>query len=96
MVCLQFLALENSSISRFEPINWLRGTQMHRRGHRHQPSLADFSITFGGKLSGDNRWIHLAQPIARSKLEDYYAAQFVKVFGAPGKPLRMALSALII
>ena len=69
---------------------------MYRREHRHQLSLADFFLSFGGKLSGDNRWIKLAELIPWNELEDYYAAQFCKGFGAPAKPFRMALGALII
>jgi hypothetical protein len=52
--------------------------------------------TFGGKLSGDNRWIKLAEIIPWDELEDYYAVQFCEGFGAPAKPFRMALGALII
>ncbi len=34
---------------------------MCRREHRHQLSFEDFFLPFGGKLSGDNRWIKLAE-----------------------------------
>ncbi len=50
----------------------------------------------GGKLSGDNRRIKLAELIPWDELEDDYAAQFCKGFGAPAKPFRMALGALLI
>ena len=53
-------------------------------------------MPFGGKLSGDNRWINLAELIPWDELEYDYAAQFGKWFGAPAKPFRMALGALII
>jgi IS5 family transposase len=69
---------------------------MYRREHRHQLSFEDFFLPFGGKLSGDNRWIKLAELIPWNELEDDYAAQFCKGFGAPAKPFRMALGALII
>jgi hypothetical protein len=69
---------------------------MYRREHRHQLSFEDFSLPFGGKLSGGNRWIKLAELIPWDELEDDYAAQFCKGFGAPAKPFRMALGALII
>jgi hypothetical protein len=59
---------------------------MYRREHRHQLSLADFFLPFGGQLSRDNRWIKLAELIPWNELEDYYAAQFCKGFGAPAKP----------
>jgi transposase, IS5 family len=69
---------------------------MYRREHRHQLSFEDFFLPFGGKLSGDNRWIKLAELVPWDELEDDYAAQFCKGFGAPAKPFRMALGALII
>jgi hypothetical protein len=69
---------------------------MYRREHRHQLSFEDFFLPFGGKLTGDNRWIKLAELIPWDDLEDDYAAQFCKGFGAPAKPFRMALGALII
>ena len=69
---------------------------MYRRKHRHQLTFEDFFLPFGGKLSGDNRWIKLAELIPWDELEDDYASQFCKGFGAPAKPFRMALGALII
>jgi hypothetical protein len=42
----------------------------------------DFFMPFGGKLSGDNRWIKLAALIPWNEPEDGYAAQFCKGFGA--------------
>ena len=38
----------------------------------------------------------MAEIIPWNELEDYYAVQFCKGFGAPAKPFRMALGALII
>jgi len=61
---------------------------MYRFKPRHQLSLEDFFLPFGGKLSGDNRWINLADVIPWDELEDDYAAQFCKGFGAPAKPFR--------
>jgi IS5 family transposase len=69
---------------------------IYRREHRHQHSFADFFLSFDGKLSGENRWIKLAEIIRWDKLEDEDAAQFCKGFSAPTKPFRMALGALII
>ncbi len=69
---------------------------MYRREYRHQLSFEGFFLPFGGKLSGGNRWIKLAELIPWDELEDDYAAQFSKDFGAPAKPFRMALGALII
>jgi len=69
---------------------------MYRREHRHQLSFEDFFLPFGGRLSGDNRWIKPAELIPWDELEGDYVAQFCKGFGAPAKPFRMALGALII
>ena len=52
-----------------------------------------FFLPFGGKLSGDNRLIKLAELIPWDELEDGYPAQFCKGLGAPAKPFRMALGA---
>ncbi len=49
---------------------------MYRREHRHQLSSEDFFLPFGGKLSGDNCWIKLAEIIPWDELEDDYAAEF--------------------
>ncbi len=49
---------------------------MYRREPRHLLSFEEFFLPFGGKLSGDNRWIKLAALIPWDELEDDYAAQF--------------------
>ncbi|WP_233130368.1 IS5 family transposase [Synechococcus sp. 1G10] len=69
---------------------------MYRREHRHQLSFENFFLPFGGKLSGSNRWIKLVELIPWEELENDYASHFSKGFGAPAKPFRMALGALII
>ena len=43
---------------------------MYRREHRDQLSFKDFFLPFGGQLSGDNRWIKLAELIPWDDLED--------------------------
>jgi transposase, IS5 family len=67
-----------------------------RREHQHQLSFEDFFLPFGGKLSVGSRWNKLAELIPWDEREDDYAAQFCKGFGAPAKPFRIALVALII
>lgn len=69
---------------------------MYRCEHRHQLSFEDFFLAFGGKLSGDNLWIMLAELIPWDALEDEDAAQFCKSFGKPEKLYRIALGAMII
>ena len=66
---------------------------MRRRDHL---SFEDFILPFGGKLSGDNRLIMLAELIPLDELEDGFAAQFCKGFVGPAKPFRMMLGALIV
>ena len=51
---------------------------MYRREPRHQLSFEDFFLPLGGKLSGENRWIKLAEVIPWDDLEDDYASQFCK------------------
>lgn len=66
-------------------------SHIYRREHRNQLSFKDFFLPFGGKLSGDNRWIKLAELIPWDELEDDYAWQSWKGFGAPPKLFRMML-----
>ena len=42
---------------------------MYQREHRHQLSFEDFFLPFGGKLSGDNCWIKLAELIPWDELD---------------------------
>lgn len=53
-------------------------------------------MPFGGKLSKENRWVKLAEIIPWEVFEQEYAAQLHESWGAPAKPFRMALGALII
>lgn len=63
----------------------------------NQLVLEDFYIPFGGHLRADNRWVQLAKLIPWEAIETKYAALFSKNgMGAPAKPVRMALGALII
>jgi hypothetical protein len=55
--------------------------------------LKTLFLPFGGKLSGNNRWINLAELIPWDEFEDGYPAQFCKGLGAPAKLFRMALGA---
>jgi IS5 family transposase len=67
--------------------------RMYRRKHRDQLSFEDFLLPFGGKVSGENRWIKLAELNPSDELEDHHAAQFCKGFGASAKSFRMRLGA---
>ena len=69
---------------------------MYRQTSPGQLSFENFYLPFGGKLSGKNRWVKLAAMMPWERFESSYAAQFSKGEGAPAKPFRMALGALII
>lgn len=69
---------------------------MYRRSTPGQLSFENFYLPFGGKLSGENRWVKLAALIPWDKFEAEYAEQLSEGMGAPAKSFRMALGALII
>lgn len=69
---------------------------MYRKSPTGQLSFENFYLPFGGKLSGENRWVRLAELIPWEQFESEYAEQFSEGQGAPAKPFRMALGALII
>jgi hypothetical protein len=63
----------------------------------HLPiSAENFELTAEGKLSADNRWVIMANLIPWSEFEAEYSLSFESNIGAPAKPFRMALGALII
>jgi hypothetical protein len=47
-------------------------------------------------LAEDNRWVMMANLIPWSEFEDEYAQKFTIEMGAPAKPFRTAIGALII
>ena len=69
---------------------------MYRRSTPGQLSFENFYLPFGGKLSGENRWVKLAELIPWEEFEEQYAEQLSEGMGAPAKSFRMALGALII
>lgn len=69
---------------------------MYRKPPIGQLSFENFYLPFGGKLSGENRWVRLAELIPWEQFESEYAEQFSEGQGAPAKSFRMALGALII
>jgi hypothetical protein len=69
---------------------------MYRRPAPGQLSFENFYLPFGGKLSGENRWVKLAELIPWEEFEEQYAEQLSEDMGAPAKSFRMALGALII
>jgi transposase, IS5 family len=69
---------------------------MYRQSPTGQLTFENFYLPFGGKLSGENRWVRLAELVPWEQFENEYAEQFSKGEGAPAKPFRIALGALII
>ena len=69
---------------------------MYRKKCEEQLEFEDFYLPFGGKLNANNRWVKLSQLIPWNEIESIYEDNFSKDHGAPAKPLRMALGALII
>ena len=70
---------------------------MYRQDTIKQLSFEDFYLPFGGHLNPKNRWVRLAELIPWDEFEESYADQFAQSGqGAPAKPFRLALGALII
>jgi hypothetical protein len=69
---------------------------VYRKAQEQSQEPENFQLPFEGKLSADNRWVIMAQMIPWAKFEAEYAENFHKEKGAPAKPFRMALGALII
>jgi IS5 family transposase len=69
---------------------------MYRRVELPSTPPENFALPFEGKLSPDNRWVIMANLIPWSEFEEEYAQNFSEEMGAPAKPFRMALGALII
>ena len=69
---------------------------MYKKAEQLETELENFELPFGGKLAEDNRWVIMAKLIPWSEVEEEYAKKFTILVGAPAKPSRMALGALII
>ena len=69
---------------------------MYRKINQPELTPENFELPFSGKLSPDNRWVIMAELIPWSEFESQYASKFAEKMGAPAKPFRMALGALII
>ncbi len=69
---------------------------MYRKADQSELTPENFELPFSGRLSPDNRWVIMANLIPWSEFESEYAEKFSETMGAPAKPFRMALGALII
>jgi hypothetical protein len=61
-----------------------------------QISIYDFGEKAGLKLDPKNRWIQMSELIDWDELENEYAGIYCQDNGAPAKPIRMAIGALLI
>jgi transposase, IS5 family len=70
---------------------------VYRQSEISTTTLASFTVPFEEKLAPDNRWVIMSKLIPWSEFEAEYAQNFsAEGMGAPAKPFRMALGALII
>ena len=69
---------------------------MYRINSVAQNKVEKFDLQTIIHLEEENRWVKLAELIPWSEFESEYASQFSDSMGAPAKPFRMALGALII
>jgi hypothetical protein len=69
---------------------------MYRKLQNTQWPGEAFELPFEGKLCEENRWVLLSNLIPWLEFEEEYAHNFSEKMGAPAKPFRMALGALII
>lgn len=69
---------------------------MYRKAEDNDRSEPNLEQSFEVKLCEQNRWVILSQLIPWSEFEQEYALKFSQEMGAPAKPFRMALGALII
>jgi transposase, IS5 family len=69
---------------------------MYRKQEQPTISAENFELPAGRKLSEDNRWVIMASFIPWTEFEEEYSSYFSLDIGAPAKPFRMALGALII
>jgi len=69
---------------------------MYRKDNPHQMKFKDFYLPFGGKLSGENRWVILAKQIPWQQIEQNYSELFSNDEGCPAKAARVGFGALVI
>ncbi len=70
---------------------------MYREESKKQQKLENFYLPFGGHLDEENRWVILSNLVPWDEIEQEYKKKLSDSrMGAPAKPLRMALGALII
>jgi len=61
-----------------------------------QITLCEFGQSAGMELNPENRWVKMSHKVDWDKIEDKYCVQFCQDNGAPAKPIRLAICALLI
>ena len=69
---------------------------MYRKDNAHQMKFQNFYLPFGGELSGENRWVILAEQIPWQRIDQQYSELFSKDEGCPAKAARVGFGALVI
>jgi len=69
---------------------------MYRKDNPNQMKFQNFYLPFGGKLSGENRWVILTEQIPWQRIDQQYGELFSKEEGCPAKAARVGFGALII
>jgi len=69
---------------------------MYRKDNPNQMKFKNFYLSFGGELSGENRWVILAEQIPWRQIEQDYSELFSNDEGCPAKAARVGFGALII
>ena len=69
---------------------------MYRKDNPNQLKFKNFYLSFGGELSGENRWVILAEQIPWQQIEQDYSELFSNDEGCPAKAARVGFGALII
>lgn len=69
---------------------------MYRKVEKEENEVKTFELPFEEKLCEENRWVIMSKLIPWLEFEEEYAQKFSEEMGAPAKPFRMALGALII
>jgi hypothetical protein len=69
---------------------------MYRKEDLHQLTFQDFYLPFGGELSGENRWVILAERIPWQRIDQQYGELFSEDEGCPAKAARVGFGALLI
>ena len=78
------------------PLHLSELEQMYRKANQSDLTPENFELPVAMQLSPDNRGVIMAELIPWSDFEVEYAEKFSEKMGAPAKPFRMALGALII